>query len=97
MALCHYLQTSINEGADVLHFDDRLLRRVKRAVFNCHGFSEAQKDDFAFIFKMSSIEAGLPPYAEHWSVFKAIGAKRGWAPDVILVSLFFTPFYMSFC
>ena len=76
----------IGDGVAVLKIDVRLLRRVKRAVFNCHGFTESQKDDFAYVFGMQTIDSGLPPYAEHWFVFRTISAKRGWAPDVILVS-----------
>ncbi len=86
VSLCKHLVSIIDSGQHEMHIDARLLRRVKRAVFRCNGFTEAQKDDLAFVFKMTSVEAGLPPYADSWSIFKVIGAKRSWAPDVILVS-----------
>ncbi|KFY15727.1 hypothetical protein V492_01799 [Pseudogymnoascus sp. VKM F-4246] len=84
VSLCKNLIERIDTGGQDLALNDRLLKRVQRAVLGCCGFSESQKDDFAFIFKMTSLEAGLPPYADHWSVFKTIGAKRNWPHDVIL-------------
>ncbi|OBT42357.1 hypothetical protein VE00_06472 [Pseudogymnoascus sp. WSF 3629] len=84
VALCKNLIERIDSGVQDLALNDRLLKRVQRAVLNCCGFSESQKDDFAFIFRMTSLEAGLPPHADHWSVFKTIGAKRNWHQDVIL-------------
>ncbi|KFY23224.1 hypothetical protein V493_05986 [Pseudogymnoascus sp. VKM F-4281 (FW-2241)] len=83
-ALCKNLVERIDTGGQDLALNDRLLKRVQHAVLNCCGFSESQKDDFAFIFRMTSLEAGLPPHADHWSVFKTIGAKRNWHHDVIL-------------
>ncbi|KFY88194.1 hypothetical protein V500_06476 [Pseudogymnoascus sp. VKM F-4518 (FW-2643)] len=83
-ALCKNLIERIDTGGQDLALNDRLLKRVQRAVLNCCGFSESQKDDFAFIFRMTSLEAGLPPHADHWSVFKTIGAKRNWPHDVVL-------------
>lgn len=85
-ALCKNLVERIDTGGQDLALNDRLLKRVQHAVLSCCGFSESQKDDFAFIFRMTSLEAGLPPHADHWSVFKTIGAKRNWNQDVILVS-----------
>ncbi|KFY65264.1 hypothetical protein V496_02688 [Pseudogymnoascus sp. VKM F-4515 (FW-2607)] len=84
MSLCKNLVERIDTGGQDLALNDRLLKRVQRAVLSCCGFSESQKDDFAYIFKMTSLEAGLPPYADHWIVFKTIGAKRNWNQDVIL-------------
>ncbi|OBT68346.1 hypothetical protein VE03_02897 [Pseudogymnoascus sp. 23342-1-I1] len=84
MSLCKNLVERIDTGGQDLALNDRLLKRVQRAVLNCCGFSESQKDDFAFIFRMTSLEAGLPPHADHWTVFKTIGAKRNWHQDVIL-------------
>ncbi|KFY74950.1 hypothetical protein V499_05049 [Pseudogymnoascus sp. VKM F-103] len=84
IALCKNLIERIDSGGQDLALNDRLLKRVQRAVLNCCGFSESQKDDFAFLFRMTSLEAGLPPHADHWSVFKTIGAKRNWNQDVIL-------------
>lgn len=86
MALCKHLKNFVDSDAQHVSVNASLLKRVQRAVLNCDGFNESQKDDFAFLFNMSSIEAGLPPHADHWSVFKAISAKRGWAMDVIFVS-----------
>lgn len=77
----------MDSGSQDLSVNAKLLKRVQRAVLNCDGFNESQKDDFAFLFKMTSVDAGLPPHADHWIVFKTISAKRGWAPDVIFVSL----------
>ncbi|KFY50332.1 hypothetical protein V495_00307 [Pseudogymnoascus sp. VKM F-4514 (FW-929)] len=84
IALCKNIVERVDTGGQELAINDRLLKRVQRAVLNCCGFSESQKDDFAFIFRMTSLEAGLPPHADHWTVFKTIGAKRNWSHDVIL-------------
>ena len=65
--------------------NQHLLSRVKRAVFSCNGFSDKQKDDFAFVLRMGTIEAGLQPWADEMP-FLCIGMKKGWTIDVYLVS-----------
>ena len=87
LAVCKHMVYVIGTYQYEQYIDGKLLRRVQNAVFNCNGFTEAQKDDLAFTFMEESIDCRLPPYAEYWYVFKAIGCKRGWAPDVILVSI----------
>lgn len=84
--LIEMLFQRVANDAENTTIDIRLLNRVKRACFQCDGFTEAQKDDCAFICGLTGGAAGLSPYADHWYIFRVIGPKAGVVPDVLEVS-----------
>jgi len=73
---------------DDLHLNNRLLKRMTHAIFNCPGFTESQKDDLAFTCNINpyTLDPPLAPMADHWYVFKTIGPKLGVQEDVLKVS-----------
>jgi hypothetical protein len=86
-ALVAKLVERLSFGAPSIDVDERLLRRLERACIACPGFSEAQKDDVAFLLGKAYPLSGLVPFADHWSVLKTLGPKPGVALDVLEVRL----------
>ena len=86
LVLTQQLYAKLQRGAEDTFTYQKLFRRLARAAFNCPGFTQAQKDDFAFSCNIDPIAAGLFPYAHHWYIFQAIGPKRGVEWDVLIVS-----------
>jgi hypothetical protein len=68
--------------------NSRLLKRFTNVIFNCPGFTEAQKDDVAFVCNINpyTMNPPLAPMADHWHVLKTIGPKPHVAVDVLKVS-----------
>ena len=85
------LYKKVQEDSQHTDLTWRLVRRLQLAIFKCHGFTEAQKDDICFICDLNPTQEGLAPYADHWYVLKAIGPKPRALHDVILVSIIETP------
>jgi hypothetical protein len=72
---------------DDLALNSRLLKRITDIVFSCPGFTEAQKDDVAFVCNINpyTLRPPLAPMADHWHVFKTIGPKPYVEEDVLKV------------
>jgi len=72
---------------DDLALNSRLLKRITDVVFSCPGFTEAQKDDVAFVCNINpyTLRPPLAPMADHWHVFKTIGPKPYVEEDVLKV------------
>lgn len=67
--------------------NSRLLKRITDVMFGCPGFTEAQKDDVAFVCNINpyTLRPPLAPMADHWHVFKTIGPKPYVEEDVLKV------------
>jgi hypothetical protein len=88
--LVECLKNRIAVEAYPLVLNNQLLQRLIRACFRCPGFTQAQKDDIAFICELSpnaGFDLGLVPFAPEWKWLRAIGPKPGVTMDVLLVSL----------
>lgn len=72
---------------DDLVLNSRLLKRLTDVMFSCPGFTEAQKDDVAFVCNINpyTLRPPLAPMADHWHVFKTIGPKPYVEEDVLKV------------
>ena len=72
---------------DDLVLNSRLLKRITDVLFSCPGFTEAQKDDVAFVCNINpyTLRPPLAPMADHWHVFKTIGPKPYVEEDVLKV------------
>jgi hypothetical protein len=70
-----------------LQLNSRLLNKLTRVIFDCPGFTEAQKDDICFTLNLNpyTLVPPLAPMADHWYVFKTIGPKPGVERDVLMV------------